>query len=191
MANIDKAAIAFSIAITAIGVGIAFSGDSLQSAPTVSAPSTVVSTETEEPMQTDPFADLAAEVKSDPVEPLEIEEEPVVLDKEMSMEEPTSLQTHQVDIPVGTGVQGCEETNECYTPADITINAGDTVTWINVDSAVHTVTAGTPADAKLEVFHSDLMMPSSDSWSFDFEDAGTYDYFCIVHPWMVGSVTVN
>ena len=109
---------------------------------------------------------------------------------EETHEEPAGPSTHIVDIPKGTSVPGCEESNACYTPADITINAGDTVEWINVDTAAHTVTGGSPADGPSGVFDSSLVMANA-NYAFTFDDAGSYDYFCMVHPWMVGSVTVN
>ncbi|PJC51114.1 MAG: copper-binding protein, partial [Nitrosopumilales archaeon CG_4_9_14_0_2_um_filter_34_16] len=80
--------------------------------------------------------------------------------------------------------------NSCFIPADITINAGDTVNWINVDTAAHTVTGGSPSDGPSGVFDSSLVMGSA-SYAFTFNDKGSFDYFCMVHPWMVGSVTVN
>ncbi|WP_428323897.1 cupredoxin domain-containing protein [Nitrosopumilus sp.] len=125
------------------------------------------------------------------------ETEPMVMEIEDEMhveethdEEPAGPMTHTVDMPTGTSVPGCEETNECYIPANITINAGDTVEFVNSDTAAHTVTGGSPADGPSGVFDSSLVMGGA-SYSFTFEDAGSYDYFCMVHPWMVGSVTVN
>ena len=109
---------------------------------------------------------------------------------EETHEEPAGPMTHTVDMPAGTSVPGCEETNECYIPENITINAGDTVEWVNLDTAAHTVTSGTPARGPSGVFDSSLVMGSA-SYSHTFEEAGTYDYFCMVHPWMIGSVTVN
>ena len=303
MAGIDRAAIAFSIAITAIGVGIAFSGSAMQDAgPSVSAPAVTSTapepemmeektkplksgweraTSVQDPgigheshqlavllapsentysgtllydaseniqlvslrgpvgvdeipaktwtpdgetifeltlvdpknakgewafsgnalavhtMKTTPFVvdykilDLAEEepsvVQLEEEMVMETEEEPKM---EEPMEEPAGPTTHIVDMPAGTSVPGCEETNECYIPADITINAGDTVEWTNSDTAAHTVTGGTPADGPSGVFDSSLVMADA-SYSFTFDDAGTYDYFCMVHPWMVGTVTVN
>ena len=111
-------------------------------------------------------------------------------EEETMVEEPAGPTTHTVDIPTGTSVPGCEESNACYLPADITINAGDTVEWINVDTAAHTVTGGSPADGPSGVFDSSLVMASA-NYAFTFDDAGSYDYFCMVHPWMVGSVSVN
>lgn len=110
--------------------------------------------------------------------------------KETTVDKPTGPTTHTVDIPVGTSVPGCEESNACYLPADITINVGDTVEWINIDTAAHTVTGGSPANGPSGVFDSSLVMADA-SYAFTFNDSGSYDYFCMVHPWMTGSVTVN
>ena len=102
----------------------------------------------------------------------------------------TGPTTHAVDIPKGTSVPGCETSNACYTPADIKVKAGDTVKWINVDTAAHTVTGGSPADGPSGVFDSSLVMASAE-YAFTFDKAGSYKYFCMVHPWMVGSVSVS
>jgi len=92
--------------------------------------------------------------------------------------------------------------NFAYSPADITVPVGTTVTWINQDSVGHTVTEGdpnSPKPANLRVFDSSgeassgkvaLMGPGS-SWSYTFTTAGTYEYYCIVHPYMIGHVTVT
>jgi len=119
---------------------------------------------------------------------MELEEE-VGMDDTV-MEEPTEPQTVRVEMPVGTSVPGCEDTNSCYSPADVTINAGDTVHWINVDTAAHTVTGGSPSDGPSGIFDSSLVMGDA-VYEFTFDEAGSYDYFCMVHPWMTGSVTVN
>jgi len=117
---------------------------------------------------------------------VELEEE-VVMEEEETMEGPTTV---HVEIPVGTSVPGCEETNSCFSPADISINAGDTVHWMNVDTAAHTVTGGSPANGPSGVFDSSLVMADA-VYAFTFDEAGSYEYFCMVHPWMVGSISVN
>ena len=214
MAGIDKAAIAFSIVITAIGAGYAFVGESVDFTSTIpvpvsSPPPTAPAESSESETSSDPFADLAEKVKQEDAM-MEEEEETMMMEEEeetmmmeeeetMMMEEEETMmmeeevagpQTISVDMPLGTSVPGCEETNECYIPANITINVGDTVEWINVDTAAHTVTAGSPADGPSGVFDSSLVMADA-VYAFTFEEAGNYDYFCMVHPWMVGSVTVN
>ena len=95
-----------------------------------------------------------------------------------------------VSTPQGTSVPGCEATNECYIPYEITINVGDEVTWSNDDSAAHTVTAGSAADGPSGVFDSSLFMAGT-TFSHTFEEAGTFPYFCMVHPWMEGIVNVG
>lgn len=102
----------------------------------------------------------------------------------------TTPGTYGIDIPKGTSVPGCEESNSCYSPADITVNAGDTVEWVNVDTAAHTVTSGSPSNGSSGGFDSGLLMGSA-TYAFTFESTGSYDYFCMVHPWMVGSIIVE
>ena len=95
-----------------------------------------------------------------------------------------------VTVPAGTSVPGCEETNECYLPPSVSVNVGDTVSWDNVDTAAHTVTSGTPADGPDGKFDSSLLMGGK-TFEVTFDTAGSYDYFCMVHPWMIGDVQVS
>jgi len=91
----------------------------------------------------------------------------------------------------GSSTPGCEETAEgCFIPSPVTIDMGGTVTWENNDTAAHTATGGSATEGPSGVFDSSLIMAGS-SFSHTFEDAGTFDYFCMVHPWMVGSVIVE
>ena len=204
MASIDKVAIVFTMAIVAIALGFTASGGAIQDAgPTISTP--MVSPETSEPKSSEGFgADLAAEIreKAETVEleeevmmeekevMMEEEEEVMMEEEEVMMEESTEPTTVHVEIPIGTSVPGCEETNECWSPADISINVGDTVHWMNVDTAAHTVTGGSPANGPSGVFDSSLVMADA-VYAFTFDEAGSYDYYCMVHPWMTGSVSVN
>ena len=94
-----------------------------------------------------------------------------------------------VSLPQGSGVPGCEETNECYLPYMVTVNPGDDVVWSNDDSAVHTVTSGTVPTAD-GLFDSGMFMAGT-TFSHTFDTLGKYDYFCMVHPWMVGQVFVT
>ena len=193
MASIDKAAIAFSIAIVAVGVGFAaFAGNVQDNAPAVSAP---VITKTVEPeTQADPFADIADKVKQDAesttTEETVVEEEVMIEEPTAPVEESSGPETVNVEIPKGTASPGCETSNACFSPASLTINAGDTVEWTNVDTAAHTVTSGSPADGPSGVFDSSLIMGGA-SFENTFDEAGSYDYFCMVHPWMVGNIQVN
>ena len=53
----------------------------------------------------------------------------------------------------------------------------------------HTVTSGTPEEGPDDLFDSSLFGPGK-NFSYQFTEFGTYDYFCLVHPWMTGVVTV-
>ncbi len=66
--------------------------------------------------------------------------------------------TASVSAPQGTSVPGCEETNECFVPYEVTVDVGGEVTWSNDDTAAHTVTAGSAADGPSGVFDSRLFM---------------------------------
>ncbi|GKS66604.1 hypothetical protein YTPLAS73_01510 [Nitrosarchaeum sp.] len=199
MANIDKAAIAFSIAIVAVGVGFAaYAGYAQDNAPVSKAP---VIANTEPKTQVDPMASIAEKVKSAATttekteeikEEVKIETEQVapVETEQVAPVETSEPKTVSVTIPAGTSSPGCETSNACYTPASVTINVGDAVEWDNVDTAAHTVTGGSPADGPSGVFDSSLVMGKA-KYLHTFDKAGTYDYFCMVHPWMVGKVIVN
>jgi len=98
--------------------------------------------------------------------------------------------TASVSAPQGTSVPGCEETNECFIPYEVTVDVGGVVTWSNDDTAAHTVTAGSAGDGPSGVFDSSLFMAGT-TFSHTFEAEGEFPYFCMVHPWMIGIVTVQ
>ena len=104
---------------------------------------------------------------------------------------PSAFADVTVTNAIGSSTPGCEDTNACFIPNPVTIDIGDTVTWENVDNAAHTVTSGSPADGPDGVFDSSLIMAGGASFSHTFDAAGTYDYFCMVHPWMSGVVIVR
>jgi len=95
-----------------------------------------------------------------------------------------------IDMAVGSSTPGCETNNMCYIPHMASLDIGGEAIWHNVDTMAHTVSSGTPAEGLDDVFDSRLIAPGA-TFSHEFDDAGTYDYFCMVHPWMVGSVMVS
>ena len=97
--------------------------------------------------------------------------------------------TVTVSIPSGTGIPSCEKTNSCYDPSGMLVQKGDSVKWINHDTAAHTVTSGNPTDGPDGLFNSGHIMGNYD-YSFKFTETGNYDYFCILHPWMQGNIVV-
>ena len=91
----------------------------------------------------------------------------------------------------GSGAPGCEETAEgCYIPGTVTVSVGETVIMSNDDTAAHTWTSGTPDDGPDGNFDTSLIMTGATfEWTPDAE--GEYPYFCMVHPWMQGVITVQ
>jgi len=91
-------------------------------------------------------------------------------------------------------------TDVWYDPPTLTIQTGDTVTWINNDKEGHTVTSGKSSGrfgwmnknfgTPDGLFDSDRFMPN-ESWSYTFENPGSFSYYCTIHPWMEGIITVK
>ncbi len=126
-------------------------------------------------------------------------EKSILIEEESSKTEPESMvKEHEpfaadkveVNIPTGSSIPGCEETMKCFIPSSVTVAVGGTVTWFNGDTAAHTVTSGTTTDGPDSIFDSSLFLVDA-SFSHTFEEEGVYDYFCIVHPWMTGTVKVS
>ena len=74
--------------------------------------------------------------------------------------------------------------NFTFSPKELTIAVGTTVKWVNHDDIPHTIVE------KKTTFRSKAL-DSDDSYSFTFTSAGTFDYFCGLHPHMVGQVIVK
>jgi plastocyanin len=96
----------------------------------------------------------------------------------------------------GTKVSIVEEASEmgdrAYDPNPVKIKAGNTVTWTNDDSQIHTVTSGTGSDdtSPGKEFDSS-MLSQNQTFSHKFDVAGEFSYFCQLHPTMVGKVVVS
>ena len=104
------------------------------------------------------------------------------------IEEPKEQVITEVIIPTGAGTQQIGQIY--YDPQDISVAIGITVQWINEDETIHTVTSGTPDGGTTGIFDSSII-DAGNSYTYTFDSAGTFDYYCIVHPWMIGSVIVE
>ena len=74
--------------------------------------------------------------------------------------------------------------NFTFAPAEMKVPAGTTVVWTNRDDIPHTVVSTD------KVFKSKVL-DSDEKYSFTFTTAGTYPYFCSIHPKMIGKVIVE
>ena len=75
--------------------------------------------------------------------------------------------------------------NFTFTPAKLTVKAGTTVTWTNRDDIPHGIGSANNAFARSKALDTD------DAFSFTFTTPGTYQYFCYIHPHMVGTIVVE
>lgn len=73
---------------------------------------------------------------------------------------------------------------------DLTVDAGDTIRFNNADSVPHTVTAGSAFEPRTDDFDSGLL-GTAETFDLTFDQAGSYDLFCVLHPDMTATVTVN
>ena len=74
--------------------------------------------------------------------------------------------------------------NFTFSPKELTVAVGTTVKWVNHDDIPHTVVE------KKTTFRSKAL-DTDDSYSFTFTSAGAFDYFCGLHPHMVGQIIVK
>ncbi|MFB5619744.1 MAG: plastocyanin/azurin family copper-binding protein [Nitrosopumilus sp.] len=108
---------------------------------------------------------------------------------ETTSQEPELIVEGDVIMPTKVSRPGCEEIDRCYIPSVIVIDSGKQVTWINQDSAFHSVTSGFYGEPT-GLFDSGHLDPF-ESYTLNFDEIGTYDYFCTLHPWMKGQVIVE
>ncbi len=106
-----------------------------------------------------------------------------------SIEETDLIIQGDVIMPTKVSRPGCEENDRCYIPSLIVIEKGKQVTWVNEDSAFHSVTSGF-YDSPTDLFDSGHLDPF-ESFTLTFDETGIYDYHCTLHPWMKGQVIVE
>ncbi len=88
-------------------------------------------------------------------------------------DEPPAPQRHAVTIE-----------GNAFTPETLTVSAGDTIVWANQDFYPHTVTE------KSSRFDSSAI-PAGESWTFEADTEGTFEYTCAFHPTMKGTLRVR
>ena len=77
-----------------------------------------------------------------------------------------------------------------YSPLNLEITTGTTVTWVNDDSVPHNIQSQDETGKVTDLFNSPPMN-TGDRFEYTFEEEGAYNYFCSFHPWRVGVVTVK
>jgi len=80
-------------------------------------------------------------------------------------------------------------TDTAFSPNPVQVSVGSTVTWTNDDAQPHTVNSGENATPD-GTFDSGILAPAA-RFEYTFTEAGEYPYFCLLHPNMVGTVSVS
>ena len=94
-----------------------------------------------------------------------------------------------VIIPIKVSRPGCDIEDICYIPSNIVVEKGKSVTWLNEDSSFHSVTSGFYPEPS-GLFDSGHLDPYQ-YYTLSFDELGTSDYFCTLHPWMKAQVIVE
>ncbi|MCG3779698.1 MAG: plastocyanin/azurin family copper-binding protein [Candidatus Nitrosopumilus limneticus] len=94
-----------------------------------------------------------------------------------------------VVMPIKVSRPGCDIEDICYIPSTVIVEKGKSVTWLNEDSSFHSVTSGFYGEPS-GIFDSGYLDPYQ-YYTLSFDEYGTYDYFCTLHPWMKAQVIVK
>lgn len=100
---------------------------------------------------------------------------------------PHKATTAYVFIPNGNSKMG---NAGFFTPLHLEIQKGTTVVWINDDTVGHTVQSQDGQGNVISRFNSDVLK-TGDRFAYKFDEDGIYYYFCTIHPWRVGVITVK
>jgi plastocyanin len=91
----------------------------------------------------------------------------------------------QESLPAETSKAEVRIDNFSFSPKEITVAVGTTVTWTNHDDVPHVVAS---AD---DQFRKSPALDTDESFSHTFSTAGSYTYFCSIHPHMTGKIIVK
>jgi plastocyanin len=186
MTSMDKAGIGIAIAVVAIALGVtSIFGLGTEISPVIEQTSTQIKESGQEIKESG--SDVIEKVKETTKQVAEETMELGEVTKELTA---SKLPSRLVSIPAGTTIPGCEKVDLCYDPPSLIIFTGGEIIWRNDDSSSHTVTSGNIIEGPDKIFDSGLIK-AGETFSFKFEKAGTYNYFCMIHPWANASVTVN
>lgn len=100
--------------------------------------------------------------------------------------------TEETSIPVGTGKKVVVElVNQAFSPKQIEIERGTTVVWVNKDATMHhIIQSGVPASGKPPRWKSGKLF-FGDEFSYTYDEAGTFLYFCVNHSTTMRDATVT
>jgi plastocyanin len=96
--------------------------------------------------------------------------------------------TTPIEIP---GTPTVTVQNFAFSPAVITVPRGTTITWVNQDSASHTIVSDAQGSVAQGALFTSNSLANGAGYSFKFDNPGTYPYHCSIHPTMKATVIVT
>jgi plastocyanin len=78
-----------------------------------------------------------------------------------------------------------------FVPDTLTVSKGTTVSWTNEDTTLHTVTSGSAESGNSGTEFDSSYLAAGKTFQHQFNTAGTFDYYCTLHPYMKGKVVVS
>lgn len=103
---------------------------------------------------------------------------------------PAFASNAQVYITNGNSTMRCPSASPCFFPYQVTVSAGGTITWTNLDNITHTATTGTSNYGPVGTFDSGAIEPGKSFTQF-FGTIGKYRYFDKTDPWVTGIILVE
>ncbi len=117
-----------------------------------------------------------------------LENKIIVLELKETVEKPLSKPTTAtVVIPNGNSKMG---NAGFYIPLNLEVAKGSTVVWLNDDVVGHTIQSQDGQGKVISLFNSNILK-TGDRFAHKFTEEGVYNYFCTLHPWRVGVITVR
>lgn len=187
MSSVDKFGIIFVIVITTIAVAFTTTGGLSIESETISKTNLALESTSELELEM-----KVAQKASEDIQKLQKDiEQKTEQAQELTKEAVgAKLPAKFVSITRGSSIPGCEKANLCYDPPNAEIFAGGEIIWRNDDLSPHTVTSGIVITGPDGNFDSGLISVG-EVFSHRFDDTGEFPYFCMIHPWATGKVTVS
>jgi plastocyanin len=102
------------------------------------------------------------------------------------VQQQAASKTMTIVIPNGNSLA---QNSGFYIPLNAVVKVGTLVIWVNDDVVGHTVQSQDEFGNVIGLFNSDLLT-TGQRFAYTFDEEGIYNYFCTIHPWRVGTVTV-
>ena len=118
-----------------------------------------------------------------------IENEVIVIESPESVKSESSNKAMTSEIIIPNGNANIEHTG-FYIPLNLETSPGTTVVWINDDTVLHTVQSIDEQGNIIGLFNS-AALATGERFAYSFDEEGTFHYYCSLHPWRVGQVTVR